>query len=194
MRQRRFPRRFSQAGVTLVEVLVALVIFALIGAAGFTVLDQVARVDRLTEGRLARLAAMQRAMRVLSVDFAQARAQGLTGQGGAVVVQRSGGAAFGGPVVLRYGLEPVGSEPGGLTRSLYTAKGEAVVQQVLLAGIASAEWQFLDDSGDWRAEWPPADAPASLAPPQNPRAVAVTLSLAEGGTLRRVAPVPGPLP
>ena len=114
MRQRRFPRRFSQAGVTLVEVLVALVIFALIGAAGFTVLDQVARVDRLTEGRLARLEAMQRAMRVLSVDFGQARAQGLAGQGGAVVLKRSGGAAFGGPVVLRYGLEPGGSEPGGL--------------------------------------------------------------------------------
>ena len=189
MRHRLFPQRGAQAGVTLVEVLVALVIFALIGAAGFTVLDQVARVDRLTEGRLARLEAMQRAMRVLSVDFGQARAPGLALQGGVVVLQRSGGAVFGGPVVLRYGLAP-----GGLTRSLSTAGGEVVAQQLLQGGITAAEWQFLDGSGGWQAEWPAADAPASLGPPQNPRAVAVTLTLAEGGTLRRVAPMPGAVP
>ena len=41
---------------------------------------------------------------------------------------------------------------------------------------------------------PPADATASLAAPENPRAVAVTLALAEGGSLRRVALMPGRRP
>ena len=41
----RRPGAQSAAGVTLVEMLVALVLFALIAAAGFTVLDQVVRVQ-----------------------------------------------------------------------------------------------------------------------------------------------------
>ena len=48
-------------------MLVALVLFALIGGAGLAVLDQ-ARTD----GRLERLADVQRAMHLLTLDFMQA--------------------------------------------------------------------------------------------------------------------------
>ena len=189
MRQARPLPRAPQAGVTLVEVLVALVIFALIGAAGFTVLDQVARVERLTEGRLARLEAAQRTLRVIAVDFGQAQAQSLVVEGAAVGLQRSGGTGFPGPVSIRYGVTEAG-----LTRVLAGRGGAEVSRQILLAGVGTAQWRFLDGNGVWQTEWPPADATASLAGPENPRAVAVTLALATGGSLRRVAMMPGRAP
>ena len=189
MRQARPPRRNPHAGVTLVEVLVALVIFALIGAAGFTVLDQVARVERLTEGRLARLEAAQRTLRVIAVDFGQARAQSLVVDAAAVALQRSGGAGFPGPVSVSYGVTEAG-----LIRVLAGRGGAVVSRQILLAGVGTAQWRFLDGNGVWQTEWPPADATASLAGPENPRAVAVTLALATGGSLRRVAMMPGRAP
>ena len=45
--------RQTDAGATLIEILVALAIFALIGTAGFSVLDQIVKVQDHTEARLA---------------------------------------------------------------------------------------------------------------------------------------------
>ena len=47
--------RDTEAGLTLVEVLVALALFSLIGLAGFTMLDNILRVQSGTQGRLERL-------------------------------------------------------------------------------------------------------------------------------------------
>ena len=82
--------RDREAGVTLTEVLVALVLFALIGGAGLAVLDQVLRVQARTDGRLERLAEVQRAMHLLTLDFMQATGGSL---GSATAPSRSGAAA-----------------------------------------------------------------------------------------------------
>ncbi|MEQ8435354.1 MAG: prepilin-type N-terminal cleavage/methylation domain-containing protein [Oceanicaulis sp.] len=58
----------SEAGFTLVEVLVAVGLFALIAAAGLALLDTVARVHGGTQGRLDRLASLQRAGALFTED------------------------------------------------------------------------------------------------------------------------------
>ncbi len=63
--------RHGEAGVTLIEVLVSLAIFAVIGIAGLTVLDTVARTGERTDGRLERLAEIDRAFLVIRRDLAQ---------------------------------------------------------------------------------------------------------------------------
>ena len=83
--------RDPQAGLTLVEMLVALALFAVIAAAGFAVLGEVIQIQTATEGRLDRLAGIQRSMYVLTQDFLQATGGSLAAGNGAVSFRRSGG-------------------------------------------------------------------------------------------------------
>ncbi|MEM8654284.1 MAG: prepilin-type N-terminal cleavage/methylation domain-containing protein [Pseudomonadota bacterium] len=65
-------RRTRNAGVTLVEMLVALAISALIGLAGFALLEGVARTESSVSDRLTRLNAQNRAFQLLTLDLANA--------------------------------------------------------------------------------------------------------------------------
>ncbi len=172
--------RDGTAGVTLVEVLVALALFALIGAAGFSVLDQMLRIQSGTEGRLADLAALQRAMHLTTRDFLQAEGGSLAFADGAVAFRRPGA---GGEMAVSYALRD-----GELLRSL-SGLGTAPARQVLLTGVEALAWRFYTPGRGWVETWPPEPGEAA----GNPAAVSLELSLsgaALAGPLRRVAILP----
>jgi general secretion pathway protein J len=171
--------RDPSAGVTLVEMLVSLALFALIGGAGFAVLDQVLRASRQTEAALAELGDLQRTMHLLAVDAALAEPGSLTlapATGAVGLVRRVSGEAL----TVRYGVE--GDV---LVRALARPDGTEVARQALASGIAEAAWEGLDARGVWR--------PLSrIGPfPETPvRALALTLRLDRGDRrLRRVLPL-----
>ena len=171
--------RDREAGVTLTEVLVALVLFALIGGAGLAVLDQVLRVQARTDGRLERLAEVQRGMHLLTLDFMQATGGSLGSSDGAVGFRRSAGSSG---MAVRYGLD--GAD---LTRSVSGSSGEA--RQVVLSGVDAARWQFYTPEAGWTDSWPPDPA----QPAANPAAVSLRVRLAGpglSGELRRIALLP----
>lgn len=60
--------RAPQAGVTLIEMLVAIAISALIGLAGFALLESMTRTEAGTAGRLDRLALQDRAFQLFTLD------------------------------------------------------------------------------------------------------------------------------
>lgn len=175
-------KRGAEAGMTLVEVLVGLVLFALIGMAGFSVLDQVIRVQTGTEGRLARLAEIQRTMHIVTLDFMQASGGSLGLVDGAVSFRRD---AATGEIAVSYGLEDRT-----LVRSVSGGPNAPVVRQSLLSGVDAIQWGFLAPEGVWVESWPPAARPGASA---NPAAVALDLAMAGpdlSGELRRVVALP----
>ncbi|MGV6848185.1 MAG: PulJ/GspJ family protein [Marinibacterium sp.] len=65
-------RRAAQAGVTLIEMLAALAVTALIGVAGFAMLDTVIARDAQLRGRFETIRARDRAFRLLMLDAGRA--------------------------------------------------------------------------------------------------------------------------
>jgi general secretion pathway protein J len=158
--------RDTSAGFTLIEVLVSLALFALIGGAGVSVLDQVLRTQSRTQAQLDGLAAMQRAMYLVTLDFSQAQDGSVVAADGAVQVGHDG-------KMVSYSVQD-----GVLMRGIKD------VQQPVLAGVTGAAWQFLDADNVWVDTWSAGEDAT------NPRAVAVTINMGAKGEIRRVVGLP----
>ena len=176
-------------------------LFALIGVAGFTLLNSVLRTQDATDGRLGRMAEIQRAMLVVSSDLDQ-----ITGSlgGGATSLSLQKADITGTIVNVRYDLNG-----DAVTRTVTGASGERV--QTLLAQVSSVRWTFHRRRGDWLDSWPQPAAPQTAetslpgpdgvipatgpSPDEGVTAVALDLTLVgvDGqptATVRRVASVP----
>ncbi len=60
----------EEQGFTLIEMLVALALLALISLAGFALIQTVLNAQQRTDGRLERLAGLERAVYLIDADFA----------------------------------------------------------------------------------------------------------------------------
>jgi general secretion pathway protein J len=134
--------RLPTSGMTLVEVLVALAVFAVIGTAAFAMLDQTLRSERLAGARLARLVEVQRTMRILSIDTLQAISGSVTQDGASLSFLRRGAVSQGGGpavdgLVVRYALE------GDTFIREIGAPGMEPARQPLLTDVLSAQWQLV---------------------------------------------------
>lgn len=147
--------RTHDAGLSLIEVLVSLAIFAVIGVAGLTVLSTVARTGEQTEGRLERLAEVDRAFLVIRRDLAQS-------MGGDVKLVDN---------VLSFARA---SEDQSLNITYLTEEDTLLrkiqgvaatpVDQHLLFGTAAAQWRLLDGARRWHDQWPPIGSDGPVRP------------------------------
>ena len=166
-------RRDSQSGLTLVEVLVALMLFSMIGLAGFTMLDNILNVRAGTEERLERLARIDRALVLFSRDLQQSDPDTLIKDGDTLSMVRvgTGGLSYlerGGSLVRR--LSPDGFD------------------QRLIEDVRGLEFRAFDSDGVWHDIWPlertrPLGLPPALA------AIEMRLELGEG-SIRRLVDLP----
>ena len=163
------PARAPEAGVTLVEMLVALALFSLIGVAGYSVLETIVQTQARTEGRMERLAATDTALRLLTRDIQTGRVETLSYDGTALVLAGSG---QGPPVAMRWLL----GEDATLRRVIERPDPDRpAVAQVILDQVTGLDWRFLGSDGVWSAVWPPQEEGPWL------RAVEATLRLEHGG-------------
>lgn len=184
-------------GFTLVEVLIALALFALIGVAGFTLLNSVLRTQGATETRLDRMAEIQRAMLVVTSDLDQVTGSVAGGSGSLSIRKFDTGSAI---VAVRYDFS---GEV--FTRTVTGPGGERI--QTLITGVSDARWTFHQRSGAVHGTWPlpqtaatvlsPSAAPGAtrMVPDEGLAAIALDLTLTgidgrPGATVRRLVSIP----
>lgn len=179
----------SEAGFTLVELMVALAIFALISVAGVTLLRSGSDTQIVVKNRLEDMARTNRLSNALESDLAQAVARPVRDSGGQPVpafIQSDtnvSGTLFG---FVRAGWSNFDESPrAGLQRVAYVLDGNALKRMswpmldgsapgeaaTLIENVSAAEIRFRDEAGEWRGDWTATDADAF------PRAVELRLTI-----------------
>ncbi|HKJ07579.1 MAG TPA: type II secretion system minor pseudopilin GspJ [Gammaproteobacteria bacterium] len=203
-------RRRNAAGFTLLELLVALTIFAVLAVMAYGGLETVMDTRAQVETKAARLANLQVVYSRMAQDIQQTVARtirdsygdprpaliGGTGQQPTLEFTRGGWTNPSGE--LRSNLQRVGYglEKNQLVRLswmvLDQAQDSKPYKQVMLDGVQTFRVRFLDQNGTWQDTWPPAGTvgasgvvnPAGVGGALLPKGVEVTLELKHGGTLR----------
>jgi general secretion pathway protein J len=190
---------------TLIEVLVSVAIFAILAALAYGTLSRtLSGADMLTV-RMERLSAIQRTVRYLSDDFMQLAPRPVRDElgDGFLASLRTGFESNFAVELTRAGW----SNPAGLPRSTLQRvayrleEGELLryhwsvldrtlsnepVAHALLDGIESLEFRFMQDNGEWTAEWPPLAQAGPAALRMRPRAVEILLTLNDDGEISRL--------
>lgn len=170
--------RDCEAGVTLVEMLVALVLFALVGIASFVSLDAIIRTRDRTEGRLEQMARYDRALLLFTRDVIQSDPRTISVEDGRLSLSTPDGLS------LTWDLQAAG-----VRRSAAQPGASPYITQLLLDQISALRFRVLRDDLTWSNVWPGAESETTL------RAIEMTVSLGSAvGNLVRLAETTAPVP
>jgi general secretion pathway protein J len=190
---------------TLIEVLVAMAVFAVLAALSYGTLNQTLLSAEILSERMDRLQALQRTMRMITDDFQQLAPRPVrdelgdnlkpaldTGfQSGFALELTRGG--WSNPVVLpRSTLQRAAyrMEDDELVRYHWYALDRTLSNEpvgvALLDGVEGIQFRFLVDNENFSDQWPPLNRPGALGARQRPRAVEVLLRLTNEGEIRRL--------
>jgi general secretion pathway protein J len=195
-------------GFTLLELLVAIAIFALISGMVYGGLQGVMQQRQLTAEQAARMADLQLAYRIMSRDMEQLVERGIRNQFGDEVGPLVGGSGFTGVEFTRAGYpNPAGFLRSDLQRVAYIPDEDRLLrqtwrvldraqdsepdEQVLVEDMTEFSMRFLDQADEWQDNWPPLQTAGDQAVGL-PRAVEVTLDLNDMGLLTWLFRVPEP--
>ena len=195
-------------GFTLIEVLVALAVFAIMAALAYGALSQTLLSAEILSDRMDRLQALQRTMRILTADFQQLSPRPVrdeigNGFGPALDTDFNSGFAL----ELTHGgwSNPIVLPRGTMQRSAYRIEEDELIRYhwrvldrtfsneavsvALIDGIESIVFLFMQADGEWTEKWPPANQPGPLGARQRPRAVQIVLTLENEGEITRLIEV-----
>lgn len=197
-----------QRGFTLIEVMVAMAVFAVLAAFAYGTLSQTLLSAEILSDRMDRLQALQRTVRILTDDLQQLAPRPVRDElgdnfrpaldtnfqtGFALELTKSG---WSNPVVLpRSTLQRVGyrMEDDELVRYHWYALDRTLsnepVSVALLDGVEGIEFRFLSGIDNYSDQWPPLNQPGGLGVRQRPRAVELTLRLTNEGEIVRLIEV-----
>lgn len=186
----------SQAGFTLLELLLALGIFALMGAFAYRGLSTVLESQQLGEQHAQRLSTLQFAFSRMQKDLRQALARPTRDQWGSPQA-----AFFGDGRSLEFSrtgwANPLRQKRSELQRVRYFLQDKRLIraylpmldnapdaqalQTVLLEELKNLQIRYLDDANQWHQRWPPLTASE-----HHLRAVEVILETVQWGEIKRL--------
>jgi general secretion pathway protein J len=184
-------------GFTLLELLVALFIAALMFAMGYGALRQALNNHEALKAQQAHLLGLQTAMRVLEQDFVQPALQG--GLPGAQPVAALTRAGWSNPAGLqRPGLQRVAYylENGTLRREYWNVLdptlASTTARRELLTHVKTFTIRYLDVNRQWQDQWPPATSTVLVGQSleavlrERPLAVEITIDTDDWGKIVRL--------
>lgn len=199
-------------GFTLLELLIAIAIFALLGLATYRMLDSVLKTDATTRAHEMQLRELVRGIAAFERDVLQVAARPARDPFGeerpALLGEEIDGVAL---ELTRSGWRnPLGQPRSTVQRVRWQLSGEKwqrrywkvldqsqdsepQIQQVL-DGVTRMELRYLDGEGNWRNNWPPTDSGSEEQQAELPRALELVLEHRRHGELRRVLRLPDVLP
>ena len=205
------PVTSRDSGFTLLELLVAMAIFAILGTLALSGYTELQRQSEYAEQRLERTREVQRAIQTIAQDLGQIEPRPIREPLGETVL----------PAVLatesiEYGMQFTRagwSNTAGLARPTlqrvgYRLDGEGLwrdhwlvldrtlamepVRVKLLGQVRTVRFRFMNASREWVDRWPATDGTALTGSERlRPAAVEVTLELEDWGVIRRVIEVAG---
>lgn len=202
-------RRRTQ-GFTLLEILVAMVILAVMGLMAYRGVSEARVAVVNAEGHLERLRDVQRSVQLMVADFRTLtrrpvrepigdgqRATLLRDPNSVTVVELSRGGWPNGAGTPRGTAQRIvyRVEEGKLLREHWTVMDATLstppVRRELLGGVERVEIRYLTGGREWIADWPPFNNTADLGFYMRPLAVELTFVLTDFGEIRRIVEVPG---
>jgi general secretion pathway protein J len=203
------PQSSQSAGFTLLELLIAVAIFAIVGVLAMSGFNELLQQREHASASMARARTIQRAMTRLTQDFAQLEPRPIRDATATVVnpaLMFSAGAT--GVELTRAGwTNPAGVSRSTLQRVSYRFSdgklyriywtvldrtlNSAEVKVELIDKVTTFNLRFMDRNHQWQTSWPASStggAGAALARAL-PLAVEITLTLEDWGELKRVLEV-----
>jgi general secretion pathway protein J len=198
-------------GFTLLEVLVAVVIFGIISLLAYGGYNQLIRQSEIVESGATRTRAIQSTVQRMAEDFAMLEPRPIREPLGETLepALRSGGTRTDTLVDLtRSGwTNPAGLSRSTLQRVTYRLMDDKLeraywnaldrtlttepTSAVLLDKVRTASFRFMDQNQSWHDQWPPLGYSGPDAVRLRPIAVEVTLELEDWGKLVRLVEVSG---
>lgn len=205
-----------RAGFTLIEMIVALAVFAVLGVVAYGGLARVLDGGERTQTQANRLGEVQRALWAMKRDleqvvrrasrdpFGERRPALESGFGGEYIVRFSRGGWTNPAQLPRAEIQRVQyrlTDEGLLMRDAHRfpdpGRVEPFQERILLEEVEDLEIRFLPEPGrqgrdlQWVQDWPPLANTGGQQLEQLPVAVELTVTLADWGELRRIIRLPG---
>ncbi|MBO9663878.1 type II secretion system minor pseudopilin GspJ [Dokdonella sp.] len=208
------PQSRPSYGFSLIELLVALAVFAALAAAAYGGLAQLARTRGALAAQQDRLAAVTRAVAAVERDLRQAVSRSVLGSGRNDVLPALSGVS-GGVELTRLGYaNPRAESRSHLERVAYALDGAALrrlryavldrapdtvpATTVLLDRVDELRLRYLGCDGTWREAWPSSQPPTCGRQIDRtellPRAVEFRFVLPDLGEIRRLVELPSSSP
>lgn len=201
----------SYKGFTLLELMVAIVIFSMISTAAYKLFMSVTRAHEVTQSVLDELDKLQRAEIVLEKDLFQMVRRPVRDESGrqqaALKLPGTGGVLI---EFSRSGWQnPLQTTRSTLQRVAYTMEGNELIRyywpmldrapdtprirQSVMSGVSSVKFRFLDENKRWVNAWPPVQKFQPNAPGDNltqmPGAVEMAIVHEKMGSMITVVPL-----
>ncbi|WP_129648421.1 type II secretion system minor pseudopilin GspJ [Peristeroidobacter agariperforans] len=201
-----------ESGFTLVEVLVAIFIFAIVSAIAMGGYNELVKQSDVVNAGAARTRAIQATMQRLNLDFTSLEPRPVRQPLGDGLVPALRADEKGGGESLVEFTHSGWSNPAGVPRSTlqrvaYRVEDNKLIRDywlaldrtmssepesaVLVDGVKSLKFRFMDPNRTWHEQWPPLGYSPAEAPWVRPIAVEFTLELEDWGELKRLVEVSG---